>query len=179
MMRGLVDTLQNHHRVKISDDTVAESVRLSHRDISGRQLPDKSACLLDTICARVANGHSATPPSVKDCQYEVDQLSTAIDILKRKMGAGSDHVERTSRLTAQRDDAIEWHERLTAHWESERILVRRIHEICTQLSSAPGTPVPQADSGGDQPTAEEEEASAAQPLYDGEREQLHWELRNR
>ena len=54
MMRGLVDTLEGHHKMRILNEAVVEAVRLSHRYISGRQLPDKSVSLLDTACARVA-----------------------------------------------------------------------------------------------------------------------------
>ena len=51
MMRGLVQTLERHHQVEVLDEAVTEAVRLSHRYISGRQLPDKSVSLLDTACA--------------------------------------------------------------------------------------------------------------------------------
>ena len=68
MMRGLVETLEQHHGVRILDEAVGDAVRLSHRYISGRQLPDKSVSLLDTACARVAIGHAATPPAVEDCR---------------------------------------------------------------------------------------------------------------
>src|SRR5664280_2719182 len=52
MMRGLTEPLENHHKVRILDEAVEDSVRLSHRYISGRQLPDKSVSVLDTACAR-------------------------------------------------------------------------------------------------------------------------------
>ena len=55
MLRGLVATLEKHHKVRILDEAVIEAVRLSHRYIPGRQLPDKAVSLLDTACARVAH----------------------------------------------------------------------------------------------------------------------------
>src|SRR5207237_2154606 len=48
MMRGLAEALENHHRVRILAEAVEDAVRLSHRYISGRQLPDKSVSVLDT-----------------------------------------------------------------------------------------------------------------------------------
>ena len=66
MMRGLIDTLERHHGVRILNEAVVDAVRLSNRYISGRQLPDKSVSLLDTACARVAIGHAATPPAIED-----------------------------------------------------------------------------------------------------------------
>ena len=75
MMRGLVETLEKHHQVRILDEAVVDAVRLSHRYISGRQLPDKSVSLLDTACARVAIGHAAVPPAVEDCRRRIEQLT--------------------------------------------------------------------------------------------------------
>src|SRR5262249_51396472 len=40
MMRGLIDALENHHQVRILDEAIEGAVKLSHRYISGRQLPD-------------------------------------------------------------------------------------------------------------------------------------------
>src|SRR6202048_1384272 len=42
MMRSTVHPLEKHHQVRIVDEAITEAVRLSHRYISGRQLPDKA-----------------------------------------------------------------------------------------------------------------------------------------
>src|SRR6266404_5576320 len=52
MMRGLVPTLENHHNVRILDESLYAAVKLSHRYLAGRQLPDKAVSILDTACAR-------------------------------------------------------------------------------------------------------------------------------
>ena len=54
MMRGIASTLEKHHRVQVLDEALEAAVRLSHRYIPARQLPDKAVSLLDTACARVA-----------------------------------------------------------------------------------------------------------------------------
>src|SRR6202008_4976528 len=64
MMRGMASTLEQHHRVQILDEAVEAAVRLSHRYIPARQLPDKSVSLLDTSCARVAISQHAMPAEV-------------------------------------------------------------------------------------------------------------------
>src|SRR5207253_4160617 len=94
MMRGLVETLERHHNVRILDDGVDAAVRLSHRYISGRQLPDKSVSVLDTACARVALGHVATPSAVEDCRRRIGQLDTERAIIERESLTGVDHRER-------------------------------------------------------------------------------------
>src|SRR5262249_31086370 len=98
MMRGLVGTLEKHHKIRILDEAVGESVRLSHRYIAGRQLPDKSVSLLDTACARVAMSHSATPADIEDRQRELQNLDTQIAILNRELATGQGHAARLESL---------------------------------------------------------------------------------
>ena len=52
MMRGVASTMENHHKVQILDEALEAAVKLSHRYLPARQLPDKSVSLLDTACAR-------------------------------------------------------------------------------------------------------------------------------
>src|SRR5690606_38099521 len=73
MMLGLVGTLEKHHQLKILDEAVTAAVRLSHRYITGRQLPDKAVSLLDTASARVAVGHAAVPAVIEDARRQMDR----------------------------------------------------------------------------------------------------------
>ena len=68
MLRGVASTLEKHHRVQLLDEALEAAVRLSHRYIPARQLPDKAVSLLDTACARVAISQHATPAEVEDCR---------------------------------------------------------------------------------------------------------------
>ena len=56
MLRGVVPALEAHHNVRITDDGLDAAVRLSHRYLPDRQLPDKAVSVLDTACARLALG---------------------------------------------------------------------------------------------------------------------------
>src|SRR5207248_5519391 len=109
MMRGLTQTLEKHHRTRILDEAVEDAVKLSDRYITDRQLPDKSVSLLDTACARVALGQSATPPALEDCRREIEHLDLEIAILDREIAVGADHAQRRQELTDKRQAA---HDRL-------------------------------------------------------------------
>ena len=74
MMRGLVASLEKHHNVRILDEAVFASVRLTHRFLAGRQLPDKAVSILDTACARLALGQNTTPPALEDLIRQIDAL---------------------------------------------------------------------------------------------------------
>jgi len=144
MMRGLAKTLEEHHMVRILDEAVVDTVRLSHRYISGRQLPDKAVSLLDTSCARVAIGHTAVPPAVEDCRRRIDQLGLSIEILERENLTGADNQEQLDELTQLRSDAEAELVELEERWEKELDLVTRIREIRGKLeaevSPPPGSP---------------------------------------
>jgi len=62
---GIVPALENHHNVRILDEGLAAAVKLSHRYIPDRQLPDKAVSVLDTTCARLALGQNATLPRLR------------------------------------------------------------------------------------------------------------------
>ncbi len=133
MMRGLTDMLENHHKVRILDEAVEDAVKLSHRYISGRQLPDKSVSVLDTACARVAIGQAATPASVEDAQRRITRLALEISVLEREAVTGRDHRERIEELKAAKSSEEERLAQLKAQWDREREIIGRIREIRSQL----------------------------------------------
>jgi type VI secretion system protein VasG len=183
MMRGMVATLESHHKVRILDEAVAESVRLSNRYISGRQLPDKSVSLLDTACARVAIGHSATPPSIENCRRRIDQLGVALGILQREQASGANHQERIDELTEQRTAAETELEALDIRWKKESELVTELRTIREQLETdvlqalapTPEAAEQAAASGADKPKMDDAAAAPAKPLTPEERDRLRGE----
>jgi type VI secretion system protein VasG len=88
MLRGVVDTLQAHHGVEILDEAVKEAVRLSHRYISGRQLPDKAISVLDTACARVAIGQTGVPEEIEQIDRQVLTLEGELRLLRHAHATG-------------------------------------------------------------------------------------------
>jgi type VI secretion system protein VasG len=135
MMRGLTESLENHHKVRILDEAVADAVKLSHRYISGRQLPDKCVSVLDTACAKVAVGQGAIPPAIEDATRRITHLTTEIGALERESATGSDHAKRIEELTAARASEEEKLTRLNAQWEKERELVGKIRDIREKLEA--------------------------------------------
>ncbi|HLE64222.1 MAG TPA: AAA family ATPase, partial [Pyrinomonadaceae bacterium] len=133
MMRGLSESLENHHKVRILDEAVEGAVKLSHRYITGRQLPDKSVSVLDTACARVAIGQGAIPAAVEDGERRLTQLTTEANALEREAATGADHTERIAEL---KDAKVAEEARLAAlkaQWEKERQIIDQMREIRGQL----------------------------------------------
>src|SRR5271165_1072243 len=133
MMRGLVGSLENHHKVRILDEGVAAAVRLSLRYLAGRQLPDKAVSVLDTACARLSLGQSTTPPAIEDFIRQIDDLEVQQRILQREAAVGVDHEERLSELAKKKSESEAQLVSLRERWDKERDLVTRIRDIRTKL----------------------------------------------
>ncbi|HEX3990828.1 MAG TPA: type VI secretion system ATPase TssH [Acetobacteraceae bacterium] len=139
MIRGLVSTLEKHHKVRILDEAVSEAVRLSARYIPSRQLPDKAVSLIDTACARVSMSQAAVPPAIEDRERRISLIDTEVAILDREMASGEDHAERREALLAERtvkaSELVALHER----WEQEKALATEITDIRTKIESPEDT----------------------------------------
>ena len=133
MMRGLTDTLEHHHHVRVLDEAVEAAVRLSHRYITGRQLPDKAVSVLDTACARVAIGQTATPPPIEDAQRRIAQMTVESDALEREAATGADHHKRLAELAAARSAEEQRLTQLTEQWEQEREIIDQIRDLRIKL----------------------------------------------
>src|SRR5207249_1095961 len=122
MMRGLVATLEEHHGVAIENEAVEESVRLTNRYISGRQLPDKSVSVLDTACAATALSQNSQPPPIQDAKRRIDQIKITLGILAREEELGVLHDEQKQALTAELAASEKKLADLNARWEQEKAL---------------------------------------------------------
>lgn len=135
MMRGLAEALESHHKVRILDEAIEDSVRLSHRYITGRQLPDKSVSVLDTAAARVRISHAATPSAIEDATRKITQLDTEINALEREQATGASHDERIAELREAKQDTESRLAELNQQWERERDLINRIRDLRSQLEA--------------------------------------------
>ena len=126
MLRGIVSAMEKHHGVQVLDAAVESAVKLSHRYIADRQLPDKAVSLLDTACARVAVSHHAMPPEVEDCRRCIEGLNTERQIIAREAAIGIDVTDRSRRVTEALGREAARLEGLNQAWSLEKSLVDEI-----------------------------------------------------
>jgi type VI secretion system protein VasG len=151
MLRGVASILEQHHRVALLDEAITAAVRLSHRYIPARQLPDKAVSLLDTACARVAVSQHATPAELEDCQRRLEALRTESEIIGREEAIGIDVDERRKRTVAAIDQEETRLAMLQKRHEEEKAVVDRILAIRAKLrapTAAEGAPVAAARETG-------------------------------
>ncbi len=138
MMRGVVSVMEKHHRVQVLDEALEAAVKLAHRYVADRQLPDKSISLLDTACARVAVSHHATPPEVEDCQRRIEALQTELEIIGREGAIGIDTSERAESARNSMEHETGRLKELQGAWAQEKSLVDEILALRGKLREALG-----------------------------------------
>jgi len=126
MMRGIASPLEKHHRVVILDEAIEAAVRLSHRYIPARQLPDKSVSLLDTASARVAVSQHAVPPEVEDSRRRIQALETELEIIGRESAIGIDTAARDTSARSLLDAESGRLTELEERWTAEKTLVDKV-----------------------------------------------------
>jgi type VI secretion system protein VasG len=136
MMRGVASTMEKHHKVQILDEALEAAVKLSHRYIPGRQLPDKSVSLIDTSCARVAVSLHATPAEVDDCMKRIEALETEQGIIGREGAIGIDTKKRSALVEQQLTTERARLDKLQTRWQAEKALVDQLLDLRAKLRGA-------------------------------------------
>lgn len=138
MMRGIASVMEKHHRVQILDEALEAAVKLSHRYIPARQLPDKSVSLMDTASARVAISLHAVPAEVEDCRRRIEALQTELGIIGREKAVGVDTVHRETEANEKLAVEQARLEQLENRWKTEKELVDQILELRSKLRGRSG-----------------------------------------
>lgn len=168
MMRALASNLERHHRVQVLDEALDAAVRLSHRYIPERQLPDKAVSLTDTACARVAISQHAVPPELEDCRRRIEALETEQQIITRETAAGVEHTVRQSEIAEKLEAERERRAELEQRWSKEKELVDAILEIRQKLRSAGEGTIELPEDAGEEPADAEKDADTAAEINEDE-----------
>ena len=157
MLRGVASTLEKHHRIQLLDEAIEAAVKLSHRYIPARQLPDKAVSLLDTTCARVAISQHAVPPEVEDSRRRIEASETELEIIGREDAMGVDTVARRGEVDSKLANERERLAKLEERWKAEKEVVDRILDTRRELRGEGRAVDTPNVKEGDGPTAKERE----------------------
>ena len=133
MLRGVAPALETHHNVRILDEGLEAAVRLTHRYLPERQLPDKAVSVLDTACARLALGQRATPPTIEEATRVLADLETQRRVLEREAALGADHAERLQSIAERHQQTTAQLASLQERWDAERELVSKIRGVRARI----------------------------------------------
>jgi ATP-dependent Clp protease ATP-binding subunit ClpB len=136
ILRGLKERYEAHHKVSISDAALVAAATLSHRYITGRQLPDKAIDLVDEAASRLRMEIDSSPEEIDTLRRQVDRLKMEEMALAREGDPGSQ--ARLERLRADLADKSEQFAALNARWESEKAGLNRVGELKERLDTLRG-----------------------------------------
>ncbi|MHC4729648.1 MAG: ATP-dependent Clp protease ATP-binding subunit [Planctomycetota bacterium] len=145
ILLGLRDKYEAHHRVKYSDDALAESVDLSNRYIPGRYLPDKAIDVMDEAGARVRLSAMTTPPNLKELEGKISHLDK-----EKEESVASQDFERAAKLRDQVCKLRKQKESALKEWrEKSRELDVQVDTDVIQetVSRMTGIPLTRLESG--------------------------------
>lgn len=136
ILRGLAERYEAHHKVAIADSALVAAATLSHRYISGRQLPDKAIDLIDEAASRLRMEIDSSPIEIDELRRSVDRLKMEELALAHESDPAA--VARLADLRQELGDTQEKLSTLTARWESEKQALNAVGEIKTKLDDARG-----------------------------------------
>ncbi|MDD6075457.1 MAG: ATP-dependent chaperone ClpB [Bacteroidales bacterium] len=128
ILRGLKERYENHHRVRIQDDALIAAVRLSHRYISDRFLPDKAIDLMDEAAAKLRMERDSQPEELDEISRRLRQFEIEREAIKRE-----NDQPKLEQLNKDIAELSEQEKDLRAKWEGEKEVISRIQQDKQQI----------------------------------------------
>ena len=134
ILRGLKERYEVHHGVDIGDPAIVAASTLSHRYISGRQLPDKAIDLIDEAASRIRMEIDSKPESLDRLERRLIQLK----IEREALGKENDDAsrERLARLESEIAAAEREFSDLEEIWNAEKAEVQGVQHVKEALERA-------------------------------------------
>ena len=130
ILRGLKERYENHHKVKIDDDSLIAAVELSHRYITNRYLPDKAIDLVDEAAAKLRLEMNSVPDAIDELDRKIKQLEIEKAAIKRE-GKSPKLSEIDSELQALNAERKVKNEK----WKKEKELLDQSQEIRKEIET--------------------------------------------
>ncbi|MCV7541514.1 ATP-dependent chaperone ClpB [Micrococcus luteus] len=127
ILRGLKERYEAHHKVAIADSALVAAATLSHRYITGRQLPDKAIDLVDEAASRLRMEIDSAPEEIDVLRRQVDRLTMEELALEGETDPAS--IERLEALRAEKADREEELTALTARWDAEKATLNEAGDL--------------------------------------------------
>ncbi len=139
IMEGLKKAYESHHKVRYTTRAIEQSVKLSHRYINDRYLPDKAIDIIDEAGSKVRLANCGRPDNIKLAEEEIKNLSVKKEDLVRSQeyeqaAAIRDEVNR--KKTALEELVRNWQERL----ETQAVTIDE-DQILSVISNWTGIPL--------------------------------------
>ncbi|AWY95123.1 ATP-dependent chaperone protein ClpB [Propionibacterium freudenreichii] len=133
ILRGLRERYEAHHKVRITDSALVAAAQLSHRYITGRQLPDKAIDLVDEAASRLRMEIDSSPEEIDTLRRQMDRLTMEQFAVEKEEDPGS--KARLARINSDLADAKEQLRGLEARWAAEKEGLNKVGELKTRIDA--------------------------------------------
>ncbi len=134
ILRGLRESFENHHHVKIHDQALVTAAELSDRYITDRYLPDKAIDLVDEASAEIRVEMNSMPTELDQQRRRQLQLEIEEEALKEEDDPAS--KERLEELQKELAEVREKTNQLTLEWEDEKASLSHIQDKRQEIDDA-------------------------------------------
>ncbi len=132
IMRGVRDRYEIHHGIKIKDSALIASVKLSHRYIPDRYLPDKAIDLIDEAASKLRIEIDSMPAELDELERKIKQL----EIEKAAISKEEDSDDRTKEIENQLKKIVKEAEELRGQWTAEKVAIGRLRDVKEEIENA-------------------------------------------
>ncbi len=131
ILRGLKEKYEVYHGVRIKDSALVAAVKLSHRYISGRFLPDKAIDLMDEAASRLNIEINSVPAEVDEIRRKLIHLQVEAKALKKEKDKKS--IIRLKEIGKELAKLNEKHSVLKSRWDEEKQKISHLKKIKSDI----------------------------------------------
>lgn len=134
ILRGLKESFEIHHGVKIHDNAIVAAANLSNRYITDRFLPDKAIDLIDEASATIRVEMNSSPTELDQTNRQLMRMEVEETALKNETDTAS--AQRLSELKTELENTREKKNHLQRQWEAEKKAIKTVNAKRTELEDA-------------------------------------------
>lgn len=133
ILRGLKEKYEVHHGIRITDAALVSAVKLSHRYITNRFLPDKAIDLIDEAASKLGIETRSVPEEVDKIERELMQLRIEKEALKKETEEGA--KERIEVIEKKISELSAQNQLLREQWDFEKGGIEKIKQLKTEIEN--------------------------------------------
>ncbi len=133
ILRGLKEKYELHHGVRITDSAIVAAVKLSHRYITSRFLPDKAIDLMDEAASKMSIEIGSVPQVIDEIDRKLMQLRIEKEALKKE----KDEASRDRIVVLEKDikEQTSKNQQLREKWEFEKGGIEQLKKVQEDLEN--------------------------------------------
>lgn len=139
ILMGLRQKYEDHHKIKISDEAVEMSVKLSDRYITGKFQPDKALDIIDEAGSRAHLSTYTKPKEFSEIETEIEEIAS-----RKEDAVKNQEFEKAAHLRDELKNKREELEKMKSDWEEERekqMIVLKGEDIAQVVAKITGIPL--------------------------------------